>query len=113
VLPLRRDNPAIQSAANSIDLRRRFNRPTNLASGQAVRLSIESLMAGSQVELNGQPLNDPSHCTRDDGETLSVDISQRLQPFNELRIEVRIGGAMAGGNDILLRSVALEIEMDD
>ena len=67
----------------SVQIERRFNRPTGLAAEQPVFLVIEQVDFDGQVTLNGQPLG---NLRRDDA--LRVEIAKLLSNHNRLSIEI-------------------------
>ena len=67
----------------SVQIERRFNRPTGLAAEQPVFLVIEQVDFDGQVTLNGQPLGT---LRRDDA--LRVEIAKLLSNHNRLSIEI-------------------------
>jgi len=81
---------------------RRFGRPTNLETGDRVRLAFERVTGDAEVYLNGQRLGDFNG-------TASVDVTDRLLERNRLEVVVTITNDDCG----IVGDVVMEIEASD
>lgn len=86
---------------------RRFNRPTGLSTAHRVSIVLEEVAGRVQVALNGEALSAAS----DPRGRQVFDVTPRLQPHNQLMVELEFDPAVnpdvPGG---LFRAVVLEIE---
>lgn len=64
--------------------RRRFNRPSNLESEQRVRIVISQPRGEVTLQLNGKPVPVAVNA----GETLLGDVTDQLQDFNLLEVQL-------------------------
>ena len=72
-----------EPAAEGVRYRRGFNRPTGLAAHERVFLVVDRVGAPARVALNGEVLGEVRGAA-----SARFEITQRLQPHNELTFEV-------------------------
>jgi beta-galactosidase/beta-glucuronidase len=75
---------------------RRFGKPSNLGTGDRVRLAFTGVTGSAEVFLNGEPLGPP---------TGAFDVTDRLRGRNELRVLVQAADDGCG----ITGDVAIEI----
>jgi beta-galactosidase/beta-glucuronidase len=80
-----------------VSYRRRFGRPTGLDAADRVELVIDCVGAFGCVALNGQELGEIAA----GGSPWRCDITARLQPRNELAIEVELPQLAADGPSLV------------
>lgn len=62
---------------------RRFNRPTNIDDVQRIEITIDDLQGQGRILLNEVVLVEAAQ-----GGPISIDVKEKLQPFNQLVMEV-------------------------
>jgi len=93
------------TGARSVQLSRRFNRPTNLAPGDRISLGIENLPKGARVTLNGARLDPKAQR----GAEPTIFPTSRLEPHNLLTVEFEVA-SMNASEDQTWGDVALVID---
>jgi len=71
------------TAPGRVVYRRRFKCPNDLDTWERVSLEVDRTLFSGEITLNGQPIG-----RLEPGQLFSADITQLLQPANELRAEV-------------------------
>jgi hypothetical protein len=84
------------TGAPSLQLSRRFNRPTNLAAGDRISLIIDNFPEGARVTLNGARLEPESLPAAEP----TVFPTSRLEPHNLLAIEFEVASINAIGDQV-------------
>ena len=99
---------AFGAVTGTLQLSRRFHKPTNLDEDERVRLVFDGIRGTVVACINGQELgrleNPP--------DPVSFDITGQLQLSNLLRVELRIGESDLASPTGLTGPVALEIHAD-
>ncbi len=97
-------------ADSPLQLRRSFNRPSQLENDQCVKLAFTGLANGARVLLNGVLLGEALAAESGKAATTSFEIHKKLLPHNELRIEFADRSSFSNPNAVILESVTLEID---
>ena len=90
--------------AGCVAFSRRFHRPTNLDPHEQVWIVLTGVGGDARVSLNGEEL-----AQFRDGEAAEVDVTSRLQRFNELSIQISYQPQDASRPGGLYEPVVLEI----
>jgi hypothetical protein len=113
-LPLRRKNLPLESNNSSIELRRSFNRPSNLHERQVVRLCLSGLAPGALAWLNGQRLEFSAGRQQApidlEAKSVAIEIGHQLADFNDLTVLIPGFDDSVEPERPLLESVFLEID---
>ena len=96
---------AFGAVAGTVLLRRRFGRPSNLEAQERVHVTLDCVVGGAEVAVNGAHLASFSPSEKPQ----SVDVTDRLEASNELSIRLTADGREAANTDKPLASVAIEI----
>jgi hypothetical protein len=96
---------AFGAVAGTVLLKRRFGRPSNLESHERVHVTLDCVIGGADVDVNGAPVATLLPAEK----SQSVDVTDRLEASNELSIRLTFDGRGAANTDHPLASVAIEI----
>ncbi len=81
------------NSLNSLEFIRKFNSPTGLTPHQSIllELTLQAAVQSLAVHCNEQPIA-PLPTTTDEAQVQSLcfDLRQHLQPFNQLRVQVKL-----------------------
>ena len=104
----------LQGVADSgaIELRRFFNRPSNLDGGERVTLAFTGLTNRAGITLNDVVLRTASASDSSSTDAISFDIRDKLRPRNELIVALSNPSSFRQPGAIILETVTLEIESD-
>ena len=99
----------LPTSDRSTTLKRRFHSPTGIDSKTSIEVAVFVTAASAFVRLNGQVLEKASTAELPDepaGHITAFDVTSRLQPFNELEVELQNSQSVV---DATLRAVELWI----
>ena len=95
---------------SSFELRRFFNRPSNLDDDQGVTLTFTELANGARIALNGSVLNATTYADPSEGGVISFEVREKLLPHNELTVAFSKRESFQDAAAMILAAVTLDIE---
>ncbi len=100
-------NDSFGKVSGRIVFRRRFQRPTNLDDNERVHIAFDGIGGRADVAVNGHPLGSLKNNT----ETVSFDMTDLLEPSNELTVDLIISWGEDQKPGGLYEPVAIEIHI--
>jgi beta-galactosidase/beta-glucuronidase len=98
-------NDSFGKVSGRVVFRRRFQRPTNLEDNERVHIAFDGIGGRADVAVNGHPLGS----LENNAETVSFDMTDLLEPSNELTVDLTISWSDDQKPGGLYESVAIEI----
>jgi beta-galactosidase/beta-glucuronidase len=96
---------AFGNVSGRILFRRRFQKPTNLDDNEQVHIAFYGIGGQADVAVNGQALGNLAN----NPEAVSFDMTELLEPSNELTVELTISASDDQSTGGLFKPVAIEI----
>ena len=94
--------------AGRVRFSRTFHRPTNLEPGSRVHLVFEGLGGAAEISLNGRKIGESANGTAAE-DSLRIEVTERLNPHNELQVDVQYDPTESATPGGLWGLVVLEI----